>query len=326
MGTPFLNPEEGGSGRPYITTGGLFLRGPQPLHIPEMAISHGKKHLPLLGSVVGMWNGEGLLLPIMEPLISPQPLATDPDTPGPSSLTTDRNLISETTSMEGSSTTGPGPTADMITPHATPAPQAAAPANPVTITDMPPTTNKPATTSFPYTLEPFVIPTTKKLRTLSRAHRLSLISCQRPLPTYTSPTFCRYYEICFPPNVFVRTGINIIRAQIELKNIVGALPTRPFQLPNPTEFNRSSYLIRVGTQTQGDLLTSITHLAGHRVRVIPSSVFNSSQGLVISDALTYSTLDEIKRDLSDQGITKVDRLSNRDKWQSCTLQKICADI
>ena len=171
----------------------------------------------------------------------------------------------------------------------------------------------PSRNHFPYTLEPYEPPTPQQLKRLSRSHRLAVLSSQRPLPVYKPDPFTSFFEIQFSPSTNIRTDINIIKTQTELRALVGPLPSRPLQTSNPAEFTKNSYLIKVGSKAQSDKLQTLTELDGHRVTVTASSLFNTSQGLIVSEALTHSSPAEILRDLGTQGVTKVERLSARNR-------------
>ena len=163
--------------------------------------------------------------------------------------------------------------------------------------------------AFKWTLEPWVPPSAKKLQSISRAQRLAVLSYLNPLSNISAQKpSAIYYEVKFPPNVNIKQDINIIKTQKEIIGKTGPLPKRPLNMVNPAEYSKNSYLIKTNDTNQSTQLKSIKTLDNHPVIVEPCTAFNLSQGIVISDALKKSTIEEIKADLEGQGVFKVESL------------------
>ena len=71
--------------------------------------------------------------------------------------------------------------------------------------------------TFNWTLEPWVPPSAARLKSISRAQRLAVLTYANPQPTFNKTNaYTRFYEIKYPIDIDIRSNINIVKTMKEI--------------------------------------------------------------------------------------------------------------
>ena len=112
-----------------------------------------------------------------------------------------------------------------------------------------------------------------------------------------------YYVLNFP-GTYIDSELNVILVDTVIKRTIGT----PRKM---TKLNRSSILVHVVSEQQGETLMEINKIAGNPVTVQLHRTLSIVKGTVYSEAMSNGTEEEILEKLADQGVTKVERTKRR---------------
>lgn len=112
-----------------------------------------------------------------------------------------------------------------------------------------------------------------------------------------------HYIITFP-GLNISNDLDIIKTSKELKESAG-------KLKKITRAGKSTLLVETVSALQSEKLKKIKKLANHEVLVTKHKLFNSVKGVVRSRAFGHNTIEEIRENLSNQGVSDVRRVSIR---------------
>ena len=163
-------------------------------------------------------------------------------------------------------------------------------------------TSSRTTIGKPITLEPYEPKYENRKKQKNKEKRIKhLLSLEE---TFNGgPNYPRFQVLTFP-GVDINTELNLIRANSEILNKIG----KPKKI---SKMNKRSLLIEVHSSDQLSKLASIKKIADHPVTIQSHRTMNSVKGTIYSMSLSQCKEEEIQKYLSDQKVTKVERMKTK---------------
>ena len=145
------------------------------------------------------------------------------------------------------------------------------------------------------------------LSKLRREHKLDVLTSLPTIPLFNHNSFVRFYVIHFPSTIFIDQHLDLIALPSELHSFIGRL-TKPIRRQDS-----HSLLVEVSSASQGQKLATLTRLSSQDVQVQEHPTLNKAKGLVISSAMTNSSIESLRQHLSTQGVINIERQNSKNK-------------
>lgn len=137
----------------------------------------------------------------------------------------------------------------------------------------------------------------------SREDRLADLEAQ-DLAFYNKRNQSKYFNIVFSEIRNISEDVDIVKLETEIDQKIG-------KLKKITKHSRNSLLVESNNSTQSENILKLQSLAGHKVKTSPDPILSFAKGVVRSKAMVRMTDEELKKRLSSQGVTHIDRMKTR---------------
>lgn len=129
----------------------------------------------------------------------------------------------------------------------------------------------------------------------------------------TEKQFPKYHVINFP-GINIYTQLNVLAADKNIKEKIG----KPKKM---TKMNKNSILVEVYKEEQMNKLHTLKTIAGHPVTIEKHRTMNFVKGTILSETMSQSSLEELRENLSDQGVVNIERMKRKINGELCNTHR-----